>query len=331
MGLTRTPSWLNIRRREPGRADAGESRRSDAPVSAPARVWAVGGGKGGIGKSFLVANLAAVAAQSGRQVVLIDADLGGANLHTCLGVRGGERVNLSDYFEDRVVDLGKAVLDTPIPGLRLILGALGHAGKAETTQEQRSRLVRVVRELPADLVIIDLAAGTDRSTVDFFLEADEHFLVTTPEPTAIENVYAFLRAAFYRRMAHAMQSANIRDVVRTATDTRNERGIRTPLDLLQEIDRIDPDEGARFRQALGRFRPHLIINQVRSSDEVKMGFSIRSVCRKFFGIDVDYAGYVNYDDHAWRSVKERKPLVLAYPSSDAALYIRRIVKKLLGT
>lgn len=328
MRLTGTPSWLQRRRREDTSAPAPEPRRIEP--TAPARIWAVGGGKGGIGKSFLVANLATVAATLGRRVVLIDADLGGANLHTCLGVRGGERVNLSDYFEDRIVDLEKAALDTPVPGLRLILGALGHAGKAETTLEQRERLLRAVRQLSADLVIIDLAAGTDRSTVDFFLEADEHFLVTTPEPTAIENAYAFLRAAFYRRMAHAMQTSGVRDLVRTSMDTRNQRGIRTPLDLLQEIERHDPAEGARFRQALGRFRPHLVINQVRSSEEVKMGFSIRSVCRKFFGVDIDYVGYINYDDNAWRSVKERKPLVLAYPRSDAALYIRRIVKKLLG-
>ena len=48
------------------------------------------------------------------------------------------------------------------------------------------------------------------------------------------------------------------------------------------------------------------------------------------GIEADYIGYINYDDHVWRSVKDRRPLVLAYPRSDGALYIRRIAKKLLG-
>ncbi|MCP4006169.1 MAG: MinD/ParA family protein [bacterium] len=291
----------------------------------------MGGGKGGIGKSFLVANFATVAARSGLRVILIDADLGGANLHTCLGVRGGERVNLSDVLEDRVVDLNKAAIETPIPGLRLIIGAIGKVGKAETTTEQRERLLAAVRELPADLVIFDLAAGTDRSTVDFFLDADKAFLVTTPEPTAIENAYAFLRAAFYRRLSQALQDSPVRDLVRMAMDQRNERGIRTPSDLLDEIDRISPEEGQRVRGVIAAFSPTLVVNQVRNSEEVKMGFSIRSVCRKFFGINVDYVGYINYDDFAWRSVKERRPLVLAYPRADGALYIRRIVKKLLGS
>lgn len=329
MRRTGIPSWLSVRRGEPTLGS-----KADNFVVAPppaALVWAVGGGKGGIGKSFLVANLATVAARCGKRVILIDADLGGANLHTCLGVRAGERVSLSDYLEDRVLELEKVAIETPVPGLRLILGALGHTGKAETTAEQRSALLRAVRKLPADLVIFDLAAGTDRSTIDFFLEADEGFVVTTPEPTAIENAYAFLRAAFYRKLSHELAESTARDVIRLAMDQRNERGIRTPSDLLVEIDRIDKLEGERLRRVIEGFKPHLVVNQVRDSEEVKMGFSIRSVCKKYFGIDVDYAGYICFDDNVWRSVKQRQPLVLAYPSSDGALYIRRIVKKLLGT
>ena len=324
MRLTGTPSWLNVR----GRASGARSVR-EAAVPGPARVWAVGGGKGGIGKSFLVANTAAVAARSGRSVIAIDADLGGANLHTCLGVRAGSHVNLSDYLEDRIPDLEKAAIDTPVPGLRLILGSLGRAGTLDTNAEQRVRLVQAVRGLPADLVIFDLAAGMERVTLDFFLEADESLLVTTPEPTAIENAYAFLRAAYYRRLSHAMRGSSVRDLIKAATDQRNERGILTPADLLGEIDRIDPHEGDRFRKLLESFRPRLVVNQVRNSEEVKIGFSIRSACRKYFGIEADYLGYINYDDSVWRSIKERRPLVLAYPHSDGALYIRQIVKKML--
>jgi flagellar biosynthesis protein FlhG len=293
------------------------------------QVWAVGGGKGGIGKTFLAANLGTVAASLGRRVILIDVDLGGANLHTCLGIRGGSRTNLSDYLEERVVDLEKASIETPVPGLRLILGALGHAGARETTQTQRAELIRAVRALPADLVILDLAAGTERATLDFFLVSDCSFIVTTPEPTAIENAYAFLRASYYRRIGHALSTSTVRDLLREAMDQRNQRGIHTPADLLEEVDRLDPSEGQRFRRVLQEFRPRLILNQVRSSDEVKMGFSIRSVCRKYFGIDLEYVGYVNFDTAAWRSVKERTPLVLGYPQSDGALYIRRIVRKIL--
>ena len=324
MRLTGTPSWLRSSR-------GPEARESLRQEPSPAEVWAFGGGKGGIGKSFLVTNLATVAARSGRRVIVIDADLGGANLHTCFGVRSAQRVNLSDYLERRIEDLEKAALETPIPGLRLIAGALGHTGTAETNHEQRAELVARVRELQADLVIFDLAAGTDRFTIDFFLEADESVLVTTPEPTAVENAYSFLRASFFRKLAHAIRTSPVRELVRTAMDQRNEQGIRTPVDLLRRIRDVDQDEFERFERVLDSFHPRLIVNQVRSPDEVKMGFAVRSVCRKYFGLNVDYAGYVNYDDYVWRSRKERRPLVLAYPQSDAALYVRQILKKMLGS
>ena len=329
MRLTGTPSWLNIKQRS-ARARGGDdpSRGLQEPVR---RVWAIGGGKGGIGKSFLAVNLATVAARTGWRVLLIDADLSGANLHTCLGVRGGNRVNLSDYLYDRVVDIDKAVIDTAVPGLRLIMGALDHTGMAETSRAQRENLFQALGKLPVDLVVFDLAAGADRATLDFFLETDEGVIIATPEPTSIENAYGFLRAAFYRRLARTMSTSPIRDLIREAMDRRNERGIRTPADLFKEIGQLDPDEETRFRQALEDFRPRLVVNQVRDSEEIKLGFSMRSVCRKFFGINLEYLGYICFDDAVWRSVKESRPLVLAYPQSDAALYIRRIVHKMLGS
>ena len=321
MRLTGTPSWLNVRRRATRTVTPGERL--------PARVWAVGGGKGGIGKSFIAANVATVAARSGRQVVVVDADLGGANLHTCFGMRAGDGVNLSDYLDNRIQDLEKAAVETPIPGLRLIRGALGHAGTADTSHEQRAHLVQAVRALRADLVIFDLAAGTNRATLDFFLETDESMLVATPEPTSIENAYAFLKASFYRKLAHGLRSSPVRELVREAMNQRNERGIRTPTDLIAEIERIEPEEADRLRKLIEGFRPRLVVNQVRNREEVKLGFSMSSVCRKYFGIDVEYLGYVSYDDLVWRSIKERRPLVMAYPQSDGAIYIRQIAKKML--
>jgi flagellar biosynthesis protein FlhG len=238
-------------------------------------------------------------------------------------------VNLGDFLEDRVVDLERVAVETSIPGLRLILGALGNAGETITTSQQRVALVRAIRCLEADLVVLDLSSGIERSTLDLFVAADSSFVVTTPEPTAVENAYAFLRAAFYRRMGQALATSPIADLVRDLMSKRSERGIRSPVDLLDEIDRADPAEGARFRAAVAGFRPRLLINQVRSSDDVKLGFSMRSVCRKYFGVPVEYVGYVNQDDAVWRSVKERRPLVLAHPQSDGSFYMRRIAKKLL--
>jgi flagellar biosynthesis protein FlhG len=122
----------------------------------------------------------------------------------------------------------------------------------------------------------------------------------------------------------------VREVVALAMDERNERGIRTPLDLLREVRAIDPAEGARFVETMRAFRPRLVVNEARTAEDVKLGFSVRSVCRKFFGIEAEYLGYVNHDEAARRSVRSRRPVVDAAPRSDAAIYIERVARKLVA-
>ena len=76
------------------------------------------------------------------------------------------------------------------------------------------------------------------------------------------------------------------------------------------------------------FTPRIVVNEVASSDDIKLGFSVRSVCRRFFGIDVDYAGYVNRDQAVRDAVVMRKPLLEVHPESDSAVYLQRIAGKL---
>lgn len=306
-----------------------EKLRGGPDGSRPARLIPVGGGKGGVGKSFIVANLAASLARMGYRVVAVDGDLEGANLHTCVGVVR-PRVSLADFVAKREEDLGKLILDTPIPNLRLIAATDGNLAVPQPNPSRRVRLMRELRELDADFVFFDLGAGTHAAVMDYFMIGDEGVIVIAPEPTSVENAYGFVRAAFYRRLRLAMASHDMRKIVTLAMDQRNERGIRTPLELLREIQALDPDEGMRFVETMRAFRPRLIINDVRTADDIKLGFSIQSVCRKFFGIEAEYLGYVNHDESARHSVRARRPLIDVYPRSDAAIYISRIARKLLA-
>jgi len=300
-----------------------------AATKQAARVVTVGGGKGGVGKTFLVANLAVALARSGHRVVAVDADLEGANLHTCLGARA-PLASLADFVAQREDDLEKLLVDSPVPNLRLIAGTHANLGAAQPSQLRRVRLIRSLRQLDADVVIVDLGAGVHPAVLDYFLIGDECLVVLAPEPTSVENAYAFLRAAFYRRLRLAMVGHGVRRLVTQAMDQRNERGIRTPLDLLREVESIDPVEGRRFVDTMREFRPRVVINLVRSADDIKLGFAVCSVCRKYFGVDADYLGYVNHDDEARKSVTARQPLVDYQSNADAAVYLERIARKLAG-
>lgn len=288
----------------------------------------VGGGKGGVGKTFVVANLAVALARMGHRVIAVDADLEGPNLHTCLGLKQPP-VSLADYVAHREEDLGKLVLDSPVPDLRVIAGTRGNLATPQPGHARRVQLIRELRRLPADFVLLDLGAGMHPAVVDYFMVADDGLLVISPEPTSVENAYAFLRAAFYRRLRLAMASHDVRSLVTVAMDEQNERGIRTPVDLLREIEALDRSEGARFVETMRAFRPRILINEVRTAEDVKLGFSVKSVCRKYFGIEAEYLGYVNHDADARKAVRGRRTLIDLSPRSDAASYIGRVARKLV--
>jgi flagellar biosynthesis protein FlhG len=112
-------------------------------------------------------------------------------------------------------------------------------------------------------------------------------------------------------------------------DEKNERGIRTPHDLIDHIASINEKAGQKLKETVYSFTPKLIVNQVRSKDDMTLGFSMRSSCAKYFGIKVDYVGYIEYDDHVWQATKKKRPLVLEYPSSNAARSIERAVSNLI--
>ena len=220
------------------------------------------------------------------------------------------------------------VVETPVAGLGLIAATHGNLAASQPEASRRIELLQRLRGLSCDFVFVECGAGAHPATIDYFLVGDEGLLVLHPEPTSLENAYAFLRAAFYRRMQLVMQKHDVRERVREAMDQRNVRGIRTPLDLLREVESMDPEEGRRFARAMRSFRPRIVVNEVESAEEVKLGFSVRSVCRKFFGIEADYVGYVNRDPAVREAVLARRPLVEVRPKSDAAVYVQRIARRL---
>jgi len=290
-------------------------------------VIALGGGKGGVGKTFLAANLSAILARAGARVIAVDTDIEGANLHTWLGVPAPRR-SLADFFAGHVSEPADLVIETLIPKLGLIAGTHGNLGASQAEPWRRIELLQRLGRLPCDFVFVDCGAGAHAATLDYFLGGDDGVLVLHPEPTSLENAYSFLRAAFYRRMQLVMQKHDVRELVREAMDPRNVRGMKTPIDLLREVEAMDPEEGRRFAKSMRAFRPRIVVNEVESAEEIKLGFSVRSVCRRFFGIEADYVGYVNRDPAVREAVLARRPLVDVAPKSDAAVYLQRIARKL---
>ncbi len=292
------------------------------------QVWSIGGGKGGVGKSLLASSVAISLARQGNKVIAIDLDLGGANLHTTLGV-DLPRQCLSDFFSKRVASLDKCVAPTGIPNLDIISGAQDSVGVANIRHSQKVKLLQRLRELDADYLILDLGAGTGFNTLDFFLYSDIGLIMLLPEPTSIENAYRFIKSAYYRRLRLSRTLAPIRHLVEMAMDSKNPMAIRSPSDLFREVNRMSPESGMRLKEEIEKFRPKLLVNQARTQTDVDIGFSVKTVCKKYFGIDMDYIGYLDYDSAVWQAVRRKRPLMTEFPNSRLVSSIDRIVHYLV--
>jgi flagellar biosynthesis protein FlhG len=276
-------------------------------------VWAIGGGKGGIGKSFISSSLAISLARMGHKVILIDLDLGSANLHTCLGVPAPAN-SLSDFFSGRETDLNALLVASSLPKMQFIGGFNDALNVANISAELQKQLMMAVRsQLDADYVILDLGAGTHENTLDFFLASDQKITTVVPEPTSIENAYRFIKAAFYRKIRTDQQSFGIQEVIDEAMDHKNKYNIRSPGDLLHYLSKAESSLGHDFAQRMADFQMQIIINQVRTRADAELGHSITSVCQKYFGIKVSYAGYLDYDNAVWQSLRQKRPLLLYAP------------------
>ena len=161
------------------------------PVKGRARVIAVTSGKGGVGKTNISIGLALAAAASGLRTVLLDGDLGLANIDVLLDLH--PKKNLG-HLIDGTAALADVLINAP-GGIKVLPGASGLTNVAGLGHLQKQRLLVAVGRLGReyDLVLIDTGAGISRAVLDLCICAGEVLVVTTPEPTAIVDAYAMLK------------------------------------------------------------------------------------------------------------------------------------------
>jgi flagellar biosynthesis protein FlhG len=295
------------------------------------RIIAIGGGKGGVGKSLLAANLGIYLAQLGKKVVLIDADLGGANLHTFVGVERPQ-VTLSDFFDKRVPRIEDCIVETSVKGLGLVSGEGDPLWAANPKPATKNRLINQVRELDVDYLICDLPPGAGFIALDFFLVAQVGLMVVMPEPTSVENTFRFIKSAFLRRLrdVKGLESVAPRGNV-SSMERAFEGGIPAPLDIYELAKQQDPALAEKVLAEIQRFRPRIVVNQSRTRADVDLGMWIRSAGRRRLGLSIEYLGHLEADDAVWLAVRKRRPLVVEFPESKVAKNVERIARKLLGT
>jgi flagellar biosynthesis protein FlhG len=289
------------------------------------RIIAVGGGKGGVGKSVIAANLSIALAQSGRRVVLVDGDLGAANLHTLFGVeRPGP--TLEALFTRQIASLEEALVPTAVAGLRLLPGSSGQVGGANINHAQKAKLLRQIRSLDAEVIVLDVGAGVSFNTLDLFDLSDLRLVVTTPQLTAVQNAYSFLKGALYRALRPLAEGPEETALLEAAAGGATER----MEVLLNRAGAQAPAFRARLEEALRGFRALLVGNLVHQRAERNIFHAVSRMVHDFLGLDAPVRAVLWNERTLHDSVNDRAPLLQSGSDTEAAKALRKMAADLLA-
>ena len=113
-------------------------------------------------------------------------------------------------------------------------------------------------------------------------------------------------------------------------DPKNEMNIRSPSELFREVSRSHPELALRLKKEIESFQPKLIMNQARTQTDIDIGSSVKTVSKKYFGIELDYLGFLEYDSSVWQAVRRKRPLMLEFPNSKLVSALEKIAENLIN-
>ncbi len=288
-----------------------------------ATIISIASGKGGVGKSVVAANLALLLARRGLRTVLADLDIGGADSHLLFGLLHPQ-ATLTDFLNrraDRLEEIAQPVSFEP--RLRLLPGTGDTLATANMPYAKKKRLIRHLREMETDVVVADIGAGTSYHALDFFLMADHHLAVATPDPTSIMDLYRFIKLGAIRRVLSCFLS---RDAI---ADALSDRDFCSVNEVLEAAGETNEDSRAIAQQALRTFHPLLIINRLSGRSRVNI-LGLRKLLVEYIGSDISMLGAIPDDEAVGRSVGNFLPLAETSPQSPAAVALAQIADALAG-
>jgi len=206
------------------------------PLRPLGKVLAITSGKGGVGKTFVSANLAAALAKRGHRVLVLDADLGLANLDVVLNLY--PKTTLHDVFTGKA-KLEDAIIKAP-GGFSVLLAGSGMVEYSRLTPEVRDDFIRIMESLVPryDVVLLDTGAGISDVVLFAVSLASEVLLVATPEPTSLTDAYATIKV-----LVGQQKRQNIRMIINQTARLGDGRAIT--VQLQQVLDRFVPGEPGR--------------------------------------------------------------------------------------
>lgn len=265
-------------------------------AKAPAVVLPVGGGKGGIGKSAVTANLGLALARLEHSVTVVDADLGGSDLHNFLGL-DNDLPGLGEVLTGRGPALKQVVHPVLEPRFGFVPGDAMVVATANPSFQKKRKLLHGLKALPGDFVLLDLGAGASITVMDFFLTSPVSLVVMLPERPAVENAYNFLKNALFRALLRILRGNSACESALAEYQVRSRGPGAMNLDeLCDSLDAALAGTGDKARRIAGRWRPKLVLNRVRRVEDFEFASKLEGWARRDLGLSLEVMAFLPEDE-----------------------------------
>lgn len=290
-------------------------------------IWSVGAGKGGVGKTFVTSSLGITLAKLNFRVLIIDFDTCGGNIHTVFG-ESPHKKNILSFFRDNF-DVADLVYPTAVPKLSVIQGFTDSWHDYSFKKNDIDRLLNSCKALNFDYILFDLGPGPTHIHLEMFQKSDERILISTPEPTTIEKNYRFIEAFISSSIKESANAETYLQLQNAIQNYRSERksGHFSFRNYLKDATGFS----FNFFEDIARKPVRLILNQTRSKLDEDLGYSIKSVCNKYYDFSIDFVGFVDFDNSVWQAVKNKECVLIEKPFTPIAGQMLTICKHLTST
>jgi len=291
----------------------------------------VASGKGGVGKSFLTANLAVALAQRGHRTLAVDLDLGNSNLHSLLGLQN-RYPGVGEYLRGSLKCAPEEVIvETSITNLGFVPGDARVPFMANINYPQKLKLIRFLKSLSARYVLLDLSAGTSFNTLDLFQLGRYGIVVSTPEYPALMSALVFVKNLTLRAIDEALRSdKSLKDKLAEMHKQSVYDPVFTIRKFRNDIHSSHPEDAEKIDEICARIRPRFIYNMVESANDAEQFANVDTTCGDVLSIECDHIGLVPYDSELRHFLKEPGVFMLERSSSLTARTIDRITRRIVN-
>ena len=295
------------------------------------KIIAVGGAKGGVGKSMLSANLAVGLALLGQKVVLADLDLGGADVHLYTGVKTLAKT-WNDFLDKKVDSIQDILTPTAFNGLSLIGGDSTRLGSANLAYSQKLKIMRHLKdELETNFLIVDLGGDTTYNGLDFFLLADQKIVVSGTEPASILDSYTFVKVVFNRLLERFFSEHKpLKDLAEQIRDGSLEKSENYSLEFIyQQVRTRDQQAYYQLKRQLDQFRLSIVLNMTESSKDVRIAETMQKLIKDKCFLDIGILGTIPFDKGVRQAARGFTPIVVENPKCQASRNIHQMLAAII--